>query len=149
MLERVIEGVRQAKLVDEVVVAAPHPIECSCPVFIGSETDVVNRYYKCSEAHNADVVVRITSDCPMISPEVIDMAISYFHAHDYPYVYFAPIDGLDVEVFYSWFLEEANRKALPDEREHVTTYMKRKTKISVDTEHDLEKIRSLWTGQIK
>lgn len=149
MLERVIERVRQAKLVDEVVVASPHEIPCSAPVFIGSEFDVVNRYHKCCKFYNADVVVRITSDCPMISPEVIDMAISYFHAHDYPYVYFAPVDGLDVEVFYSWFLEEANRKARPEEREHVTTYMKRKTKISVDKISDLEKIRSLWTGQIR
>ena len=48
MLERVIERVRQAKLVKQVVVASPHDLPCSVPLFIGDEQDVLKRYYDCA-----------------------------------------------------------------------------------------------------
>ena len=142
MLERVIERVKQAKFVDEIVVAAPHELPCSVPLFIGDEQDVLKRYYNCAKFWKADVVVRITSDCPMLDPENIDHAISYFFSHNFPYVIFAPIDGLDVEVFSFEMLEKTYRRATSKEdREHVTPYMRRKTKLSVDTILDLEKVR--------
>lgn len=144
MLERVIERTLQSK-VDQVVVAAPHHIPCSVPLFIGDEHDVVKRYYDCSQFFNADPIVRITSDCPLIDPSIIDYAIDYYNRHDYPYVYFAPVDGLDVEVFSFELLKEAHENATTKEdREHVTPYMKRKTKISVDTISDLIKVRELY-----
>ena len=149
MLERVIERTLQSK-VDQVVVAAPHDLPCSVPLFIGDEHDVLKRYYDCADFFDADVIVRITSDCPLIDPEVIDYAIDYYNRHDYPYVYFAPVDGLDVEVFSFECLKEAHEFATSKEdREHVTPYMKRKTKISVDNAEDLERVRKLWNGKVK
>ena len=149
MLERVIQRTSQSK-VDKVVVAAPHDIPCSVPLFIGDEEDVLKRYYDCANFFDADIIVRITADCPLIDPKIIDYAIDYFNDNDYPYVYFAPVDGLDVEVFSFELLKEAHEKATDKfDREHVTPYMRRKTKMSVDTIEDLNKVRGLWSGTIR
>jgi spore coat polysaccharide biosynthesis protein SpsF len=149
MLERVIERTLQSK-VDKVVVAAPHDlgITLDVPTFIGDEHDVLKRYYDCAAFFDADIIVRITSDCPLIAPDTINYALEYYKSHDYPYVYFAPVDGLDVEVFSFKLLEEANKTATSKEdREHVTPYMKRKTKMSVDNTEDLERVRKIWNGR--
>jgi spore coat polysaccharide biosynthesis protein SpsF len=149
MLERVIERTLQSK-VDRVVVAAPHDLPCSVPLFIGDEQDVLKRYYDCADFFEADIVVRITSDCPLIDPKIIDLSCEYFNQHDYQYVTFAPVDGLDVEVFSFELLKEAHENATSKEdREHVTPYMKRKTKISVDNAEDLERVRKIWNGKIR
>jgi len=148
MLQHCIDGVRMALWVDDVVVASPHyiPENFNAHRFIGSENDVLDRYYKCAKEFSGDVIVRITSDCPFIDPDVIDEAIEFFLRTDYGFARFAPIDGLDVEVFSFKMLEEAWKKATdPYDREHVTPYMIRKTKLSVDTAKDLEKARR-WHG---
>ena len=147
MLERVIERTLRSN-VDRVVVAAPHDIPCSVPLFIGDEADVLKRYYDCAVFFEADPIIRITADCPLIDPDIINYAIDYYSRHDYPYVYFAPVDGLDVEVFSFELLEEANKVATSiEDREHVTPYMKRKTKMSVDSLDDLNKVRGIWNGR--
>lgn len=149
MVERVIERTLQSK-VDQVVVASPHELPCSVPLFIGDEQDVLRRYYDCADFFGADIIVRITSDCPLIDPQIIDYAIDYFNDNDYPYVYFAPVDGLDVEVFSFEFLKDANNNAkTKEDREHVTPYMRRITKMSVDDLETLEKVRKIWNGRIK
>jgi len=132
--------------VDYVVVASPHNLETDAPLFIGDEKDVLDRYYKCAREAEADVIVRITADCPFIDPDIIDQAIEYYFRTDHEYVCFAPIDGLDTEVFSFQLLEEAWKKAKdPYDREHVTPYMRRKTKLSIDTKQDLLKARR-WYG---
>jgi len=131
-----------------VVVATPHEIPLKLPVdvFIGSEKDVLDRYYRCAKKFGFNVVVRVTADCPFIDPWIIDEAISYYLRSDFEYVCFAPIDGLDTEVFSFDLLEEAWKKAKdPYDREHVTPYMRRKTKLSVDTKTDLIRARR-WYG---
>ena len=145
MLERVIEKVRKSKLIDTMAVASPHPIVCSTNKFIGDEEDVLKRYYDCATHFMADTVVRITSDCPLLDPEIIDYAIRFFKRTKLRYVYFAPVDGLDVEVFTYELLKEAHQKATKKfDREHVTPYMKRVTKISVDTLEELNKVRRIY-----
>ena len=149
MLERVIERVSQSK-VDHVVVAAPHDLPCSVPLFIGDEDDVLKRYYDCATFFDADIIVRITADCPLIDPCLINWTLVYYNGHNYPYVCCAPVDGLDVEVFSYDLLKEAHENATTKEdREHVTPYMKRLTKISVDNASDLEKVRRIWNGKAK
>jgi spore coat polysaccharide biosynthesis protein SpsF (cytidylyltransferase family) len=143
-----VSRVKQALLVDDVVVASPHylPIEFDAYRFIGDEKDVLDRYYRCAKEAHADVIVRITSDCPFIDPNIIDQAIEYYFNTDFGYVCFAPIDGLDTEVFSFKLLGEAWKKARdPYDREHVTPYMRRKTKLSIDTKQELEKARR-WYG---
>lgn len=88
MLSRVYQRTRQAELIDDVVVAtstnpADDPIQTLCetsnfPFFRGSEFDVLDRYYQASRLHQAQIVVRITADCPVIDPGVIDHTIRSF-----------------------------------------------------------------------
>ena len=128
--------------VDEVVVASPDDLTLLVPVFVGSEDDVLDRYYQCAKEYGADIIVRITADCPLLDPDIIDFALKYFNDNRYPYVNIAPINGLDVEVFSMDLLEEAWEDTTErKDREHVTPYMKRKTKLSVDTRWDLANVR--------
>jgi spore coat polysaccharide biosynthesis protein SpsF (cytidylyltransferase family) len=144
MLDRIISRISICKEIDLVVVASPHDINVDIPIFIGDENDVLDRYYQCAKHYGADTIVRITSDCPMIDPDIISFALHYFRRKKYPYVYIAPVDGLDVEVFSIDMLREAwENTTEKSDREHVTLYMKRATKISVDTAEDLAKIRKL------
>jgi len=139
-----VENVLKAKEIYGVIVASPHklPIKLPVRVFIGNEKDVLKRYYDCATKYKFDIIVRITADCPFIDPKIIDLAVKYYKSHKYEYVCFAPVDGLDVEVFSYALLARANFNAhAPYEREHVTPYMRMITKLSVDTAEDLERAR--------
>jgi len=138
MLARVVHRVRRAASVDEVVIATTVESRddelakvCasrgwSC--FRGSEHDVLDRYYQTARAHGADVIVRITSDCPLIEPTLIDAIVerrelqqadfaSNTLQRTYP-------RGLDTEVFTSTLLDTAWRDDRnPAWREHVTPFM--------------------------
>ena len=95
----------------------------------GSERDVLSRYFEASEAFEADVIIRITSDCPFIDPELIDDAISRllhekaeYYCNQEPFVY---PDGMDVDVFTKNVLVKAHLEATSQfDREHVTPYIK-------------------------
>jgi glutamate-1-semialdehyde aminotransferase/spore coat polysaccharide biosynthesis protein SpsF (cytidylyltransferase family) len=139
MLWHVVHRVRGAKSVDQVVIATTDrevddPIAKFCEregigCFRGNEQDVLDRFYQAAKANDADVVVRITADCPLVDPEVIDKVLSRFAQGDCDYAcnvmrYTYP-DGLDTEVFSFAALEKAWREAdKPSEREHVTPYLR-------------------------
>ena len=97
----------------------------------GEEEDVLLRYYKASQLIDSDLIVRITSDCPLIDPSeierVLDSHLSLNNC-DYSTNSFSGstiVDGFDVEVFTPQALERANEYAcLPSEREHVTFFFK-------------------------
>ena len=101
------------------------------PVVRGSETDLLDRYLVAARDHDADVVVRITSDCPLIDPAVIDATVRAFQAAgvDYASNTLEPATyprGLDVEVVRREALERAGREdADPAWREHATPYIYR------------------------
>ena len=88
MLSRVVHRSRRAALVDEIVVATtvkPNDdaivAECKridAPIFRGEEENVLDRYFKAAEAYRAEAVVRITSDCPLIDPEIVDEIVHVF-----------------------------------------------------------------------
>jgi glutamate-1-semialdehyde 2,1-aminomutase len=97
-------------------------------VFRGSEMDVLDRYYQAARPHRPSTVVRITGDCPLLDPELVDDVIAAYLAQSVDYMSNTrpPTypDGLDVEVFSFDSLEQASAKAArPVEREHVTPYM--------------------------
>lgn len=98
----------------------------------GSLDDVLDRYYQAAKRHKPDIVVRLTGDCPLADPEVIDQGLEYFLTHDFDYVSNSiertyPI-GLDVEIFSFGCLEQAAEEAiLPSEREHVTPFIHKQT----------------------
>lgn len=120
--------------------------------FFGSLDDVLDRYYQAAKPHNPEHVVRLTGDCPLTDPELIDQVIQ-FHlegAYDYTSNTVEPTypDGLDAEVIRFPCLEEAWREAtLPSEREHVTPFIRKhpdRFKIgSVKGRDDLSHLR--WT----
>ena len=135
-----LDRVSLSKLIDEIVVAIPYGEENDVIVDTikeyndkviiarGSEDDVLDRYYQAAVQTNADVVVRITSDCPLIDPVVIDNVIEQFLDNDCDYCSNSLTRtyprGLDTEVFSFKALETAWNEAKKDyEREHVTPYI--------------------------
>jgi spore coat polysaccharide biosynthesis protein SpsF len=141
ILSRVVERTARAERIDEVVVATTvdpgdEPIVNLATaegwaVERGSENDLLDRYVQAARAHDADVVVRITSDCPLIDPTLIDQTIEAFveRRGDYASNTLAPRTyprGLDVEVVSTDALEAAWRDdADPASREHVTPFLYR------------------------
>ena len=135
-----LDRISLSKLIDEIVVAVPYGKENDVIVDTikeyndkivttrGSEEDVLDRYYQAAVQTNADVVIRITSDCPLIDPVVIDHVIEQFLDNDCDYCSNSLTRtyprGLDTEVFSFKALEEAYHEATKDyEREHVTPYI--------------------------
>lgn len=142
VLEHDIERVLKAKTVDKLVIATTERIEdnviveiaenCSVGYFRGSEDNVLSRYYFAAKKYNAEVVIRITSDCPLVDPEIIDNMVNQF-------IELRSIDnidylsnkikmtyprGLDVEVFSFEALEKTFFEATQNfEKEHVTPYI--------------------------
>jgi len=138
VLARVVQRLKRAALANQIVVATSMaakddgvvseceriPVHC----FRGSEHDVLDRYYTCAKHYAPDTVVRITADCPLIDPEIVDRTIQAFldNACDYASNTLVPTypRGLDVEVFTSAALADAYREACHSyEREHVTPYL--------------------------
>lgn len=176
MLEHVIDRVMGAKLVDDVVVAttlnkSDIPIVKICAdknvrVFCGSEEDVLDRFYQAAKIIEAENILRITADCPIIDPVNIDEVIkkhlesgadytgNTVGKETYP-------DGQDAEIFNFESLKKSWKKAiLTSEREHVTQYIKKNDTIfniaavmskvdlsdhrwTVDDKEDLEFIRAI------
>ncbi len=139
MLWHVVNRVRRAKRLDHVLVATStagedtiiadfcrwHGIDC----FRGSQNDVLDRFLQAARYAQADTVVRLTADCPLHDPDVIDAVVTAFHSADFDYVSNVDPptypDGLDTEVFGYSVLERAWWEAtLPSEREHVTPYLR-------------------------
>ncbi len=140
LLEYQLERLLRVRSASEVVVAttvneADHPIAELCEklqvsFFRGSEEDVLSRYYHAARAYEADVVVRVTSDCPLIDPVVVDRIIAYYLDNKEQYDYISNCRersfprGMDTEVLSFQVLEEAYRFATEQaHREHVTPFV--------------------------
>ena len=138
MLARVVGRLRAATLLDEVLVATTNLPDddaivaecrsCCVPVWRGAEQDVLDRYFQAAQFATADIVVRITSDCPLIDPDVTDKTIRAFVEHNPDYASNTIVRtyprGLDTEVMSVKALARAWREARkPYEREHVTPYL--------------------------
>jgi spore coat polysaccharide biosynthesis protein SpsF (cytidylyltransferase family) len=138
LLKKMLDRIGRAEGLDEVVVATTgndddDPVAELCSnlnisVHRGDEHDVLERFFDAASSVEADTVVRLTADCPMIDPGVLDDAIETFESGKFDYVSNVVNrtypDGLDVEVFSFTALQEARNKAtLPFHREHVTPYL--------------------------
>lgn len=138
-MAHVVERVRRAGSIDRVVVATSEdPLdddiarvsaELDVACFRGSLEDVLDRYCRAAKPHEPDYVVRVTGDCPLADPDVIDLIVRHCidGGHDYASNNVARSfpHGLDVEAFRFSCLEEANRETRSDfDREHVTPYIK-------------------------
>lgn len=140
LLEYQLERIKRSLLIDEIVVATTKnenddPIVALCEqldtkVYRGSETDVLSRYYEAAAKYKADIIVRLTSDCPLIDPDVVDNVIEMYldskGTIDYVSNTFERTfpRGLDTEVFSFEALEKAKKHAILErDREHVTAYL--------------------------
>jgi spore coat polysaccharide biosynthesis protein SpsF len=138
VLARVVHRVRRSKLIGQIVIATTKdsrddPIVAECQrlgvtCFRGEELDVLDRYYRAVEAANADAIVRITSDCPLIEPEIIDKVILAFLDRNPDYASNTRTRtyprGLDTEIMTAAALARAWGEARRDyQRAHVTPYL--------------------------
>lgn len=138
VLDWVVNALRAARLVDEVIIAtsdldADDAIEGWCLgknviCFRGSETDVLDRFYQCAKMYEADVVLRLTCDCPFLDPNVVDQVIQLrqMTGADYCSNNWPPTwpDGLDTECFTFRALEAAWQEATREtDRDCVTQYI--------------------------
>lgn len=137
-------------------------------VFRGSEDDVLSRFHGCAQQHGLDVVVRVTSDCPLIDGDLVAGAVEEFLDAGDPDLYLSNTlersfpRGFDFEVFSAAALAEAHERATePAQREHVTPYLhgnvsgrvhrrtiawpvdKSAYRVTLDTPDDLTLIRAL------
>jgi spore coat polysaccharide biosynthesis protein SpsF (cytidylyltransferase family) len=135
-LAHVINRLQECKTLNQIIVATSTDpgddlIEKWCrdvhiDFYRGSLSDVLDRYYCAAKEFNAEVVVRITADCPAIDSEIVDEVVTKFLSNDYDTCALAGEfpDGLDCQVFSLSALEKAWREAkLPSEREHVGPYI--------------------------
>ena len=138
MLVRLLERLHRVQRAQGIVIATTtnttdDPIAALCaqqgvPCHRGSEHDVLSRYADAARLHGADVVVRITSDCPLIDPALIDQVIAAYEEGDSDYVsnMLPPTwpYGMAVEVFSAAALAQAHAEATQAaEREHVTPFL--------------------------
>jgi len=121
----------------------------SVNVFRGSEKDVLDRYFQCAKKYSFSTIVRITADCPLIDPQIVDKVIEQFFSGNYDFATNTltrtfPI-GTDVEVFSFSALETAWKNAqLPSEREHVTPHLRNKGNfktINVENDTNISNLR--------
>ena len=160
VLEHVIKQLSFCKSISKIIVATTNlkqddVIEelvkkLEIDVFRGDSSDVLDRYYQCAKKFNLDDIVRITSDCPLIDPEIVDKVIRKYEIEKFDYVTNTLIRtfpiGLDAEIFSFDVLEKTWKNAiLPSEREHVTPFIRNKKMDfsvgNIEHEEDLSKIR--------
>ena len=148
MLWHIVERLLHSKLIDKIIIATSDLpdddqtekfcIENGLTFFRGSSSNVLSRYYETAKKYPSDLIIRITADCPVIDPEIIDNMLKFFidksknaridylsnvHPRTFP-------RGLDTEIFTFAALEKAYNEADSDsEREHVTPYFYQHPKI--------------------
>lgn len=176
LISIMLERVQKAQSVDEIVLAIPetpendelhdHLTQLGFSVFRGSEDDVLARYWGAATMHGAQVVIRLTADCPLIDPTIIDgtARIVKDGGERFAATSEAFPDGLDVEVFRFELLDEAFREASDkNDREHVTPFIRRRhqdalvlvnptrtlrqVRLTVDEDVDLEVITRVLEAQ--
>jgi glutamate-1-semialdehyde 2,1-aminomutase len=173
-----LERLRRCKQIDRLVLAtssdpsddvlADQVAQAGVALFRGDLNDVLERFRACAAREHASVVVRLTGDCPLADPALIDELLHAFNSGDWDYLancadeqQLTVPDGFDAEVFKADLLERAAVEArLPSEREHVTPWMRSATaglrwghfrhehvrpyyRVTVDDPVDLEVVRQI------
>jgi spore coat polysaccharide biosynthesis protein SpsF len=178
LLEHFINRLKRVKYADQIVIATTvndtdNIIVNLCKkldtlYYRGSEEDVLGRYYEAAVEYGGDIIIRITSDCPVIDPDVVDYLIDFYMKNLKKYDYVTNTlkrtypRGMDVEIFSFSILKEAYERAKrEEEREHVTTFIRNRStqyrlhnikhssdfshyRLTVDTSEDLELIRRIF-----
>jgi spore coat polysaccharide biosynthesis protein SpsF len=177
LLDYQMERVKASKKIDQIVIATT--INCEDDIieqfclkndikyYRGPEIDVLTRYYEAASKFGGETIIRLTSDCPIIDPVVIDETISYYMNNNgiFDYVTNTLVSayprGYDVEVFSKEVLEKAYKMASSQsDREHVTAYIYKNAdvfnighygedsfysnyRLTVDTEEDFQLVSTI------
>lgn len=164
LLEHVIDRVSASKLINQLVIATTANEKDKAIIdfaqrrgiayYVGSEDDVLDRFYQTAKIYRVKTIVRITPDDPFKDPEVIDKVVGYYLKHKKSVEYVSNTikptypEGLDVEVFSAEALGKAWKEAKKSsEREHVTPYIwnhpERFRLANIENDEDLSHLR--WT----
>ena len=159
-----IKQIKNSNLIDHLVVATTELKEddelvnyvkkINVPIFRGSTNDVLDRYYQCAKKFSFSIIIRITSDCPLIDPTIVDEIISNFINNKNSFDYASNVHpqrtfphGPDIEIFTFEALQTAWKEAKKSsEREHVTPYIYNNQKFKLfnhTSKNDLSNFR--WT----
>jgi len=183
MLWHVVNRLSYSKNLDKIVIATTTDtdddltenfcVENNIKYYRGDVNDVLSRYYESAKIFNADIIIRITSDCPLIDPTILDDMLNIFVNSETEIDYMSNViersfpRGFDIEIFSFTALEKAYNEAKSDfEREHVTPYFYKnpdlfKTKNylndvdysfhrwTVDTEEDFMLIEEIYSSLYK
>jgi spore coat polysaccharide biosynthesis protein SpsF len=182
MLELLIERLKRSKKIDEIIVATTVNPEdevitrlaeqVGVKWYCGSSEDVLDRVLKAAKTFDADIIVEMTGDCPLLDPELIDLMVEKYLAGKGKYHYVANVikrtypRGLDTQVFPVTVLEEVSEITQdPADRENVSLYIyehpekyrllnveappelaRPDLRLTVDTEEDLGLIREIYSA---
>lgn len=174
----IIERLKSCKRIEQIILATSNREEdkklieiandCKILSFVGDENDVLSRFYQAALKFNADPIIRITGDCPLVDPDLLDEMLGFYLENNYDFVSNTIIptypDGLDIEIFSFKSLRKTfNEAKLKSEKEHVTPYIwknpgifqlynyRNKEELSnyrwtVDEQSDLELIRQIYSN---
>ncbi|MFC1540563.1 cytidylyltransferase domain-containing protein [Candidatus Margulisiibacteriota bacterium] len=176
VLQHIIERLKDCQVANEIVIATTKGFQDDPVVdlartnkvkyYRGSEENVLSRFYHAAKKNSFDVIVRITADCPLVDPEMIDAMLNEYFRCDVDYLSNSLSRsfprGLDIEIFSSSALNKAYKSAqLPYQKEHVTPYIYEnpsnfrlknysaagdfsQIRVTLDTSHDLELIKKIY-----
>jgi len=144
LIDHLIERLKFSKKISKIIIATPktsahnffssHFDKKKDNIFFGSEKNVLKRYYQCAQKFKSNIIIRVTSDCPLVDYKIIDEMLEYFDNNDCDYLSnvhprFYP-DGLDIEIFKFSALKKTYLNAnFFFEKEHVTPYIYNNPKI--------------------
>ena len=179
IIELIVKRLKKTKFADDIIVAIPnntenkilkkHLIKKNIRYFCGSEKNVLSRYYFAAKKNNSKIIIRITGDCPIVDPKIVDEFVKNFKKSQVDYLsntnpWTFP-DGFDVEVFSFKLLSEAFKKANKNHIKNggvLISYLKenknykiknikckirghfRKIRLTIDEKVDLELVRKLY-----
>jgi glutamate-1-semialdehyde 2,1-aminomutase len=161
IIEILHKRLSKSKMISKIVVAIPSDKSNQklglflknkkIKVFKGNKGNVLHRYYSAAKKFDADIIIRITGDCPLVDANLVDHAINIYQTKKCDYVSNTILptfpDGLDVEVFSFKALKLANKLAkTQDDKEHVTTYIKNSKKFQkINFKHTKDYSKENWT----
>lgn len=161
MIEILLSRLSRSKEIDKIIVATSvdernlplieHVRKLGFTCEQGSENDVLDRYLQVAKIHQADVIVRITGDCPLVDCELVDDAVRRFKSDGVDYICnnYPPSypDGLDIEVCTFKALEKAWQETSdPFDHEHVTPYLRKLGRFKIGhIQHNIDLSGLRWT----
>ena len=157
VLDVLIKRMKLCEKVDEIIIATTPDKQNSLIIdvtkthnvsyFIGSEENVLERYYEAAKQYNLDIIIRVTSDCPFVDPKLMDEMIIFYKNNNFDYIRNVDqstnfVRGFEIEIFSFNALEKAFFLAEKDpEREHVTYFIYTHTELFTMYSYNLDNLK--------